>query len=371
MAVAAVRTSKLTKDYGLGRGLFDLDLQVAQQEVFGYLGPNGAGKSTTVRCLMGLIRPTAGSAQVFGLDCIRDAVEVMRKVGYIPGEMPQFGSLRGREVVAYLGGMRGGADARVVRSIAERFNLDLNRRYREYSSGNKRKLGIVLAFMHKPQLLILDEPTSGLDPLNQQEFYNLLRETRDAGATVFLSSHILSEVERVCDRVGIIRSGRLVKVAELDEVHRIRLNRVEIEFSPDSEIPEAAIRATAGVEDVVVDGTTLICTLRGAFQPLLEALEGSQVTNLVSRHRRLYRAGVPEHDPPGGRLLPDCRPDAGRTLGVRLEHGVARIAIHRAPAAADAAGHHRRIRPVARLWLLCDPFCDLGPGLCQWRRPRR
>ena len=287
MAVAAVRTSKLTKDYGLGRGLFDLDLQVAQQEVFGYLGPNGAGKSTTVRCLMGLIRPTAGSAQVFGLDCLRDAVEVKRRVGYIPGEMPQFGSLRGREVVAYLGGMRGGVDPRVVRAIAERFNLDLSRRYREYSSGNKRKLGIVLAFMHKPQLLILDEPTGGLDPLNQQEFYNLLRETRDSGATVFLSSHILSEVEHVCDRVGIIRSGRLVKVAELDELHRIRLHRVEIAFAPDTEIPEAAIRAAAGVDDVVVEGGTLTCTVHGAFQPLLKALEGAQVANLVSHEPNL------------------------------------------------------------------------------------
>jgi len=287
MAVAAVRTSRLTKDYGLGRGLFELDLQVAQQEVFGYLGPNGAGKSTTVRCLMGLIHPTAGSAYVFGLDCQRDAVEVMRKVGYIPGEMPQFGSLRGREVVAYLGGMRGGVDSRVVRSIAERFNLDLSRRYREYSSGNKRKLGIVLAFMHRPQLLILDEPTSGLDPLNQQEFYQLLRETRDSGATIFLSSHVLSEVERVCDRVGIIRSGRLVKVAELEELHRIRLHRVEIEFEPDSAIPEPRIRAAHGVEDVAVDGSTLTCTVHGGIQPLLEALEGAQVANLASHEPNL------------------------------------------------------------------------------------
>src|SRR6185503_3806041 len=189
----------------------------------------------------------------------------------------QFGSLRGREVVAYLGGMRGGADPRVVKSIAERFNLDLSRRYREYSSGNKRKLGIVLAFMHRPQLLILDEPTSGLDPLNQQEFYNLLRETRDSGATIFLSSHVLSEVERVCDRVGIIRSGRLVKVAELEELRRIRLHRVEVEFEPDTPIPEAAITAADGVEDVAVEGNTLTCTVRGVIQPLLVALEGAHV----------------------------------------------------------------------------------------------
>ena len=287
MAAPAIRTSKLTKDYGLGHGLFDLDLEVSPQEVFGYLGPNGSGKSTTIRCLMGTIRPTLGTAYIFGLDCQRDSVAVKHKVGYMPGDMPQFGSLRGKEVVAYLGGMRGGADPKIVRNIAERFDLDLGRRFREYSSGNKKKLGIVLAFMHRPELLILDEPTGGLDPLNQQEFYKLLRETRDAGATTFLSSHILSEVEHVCDRVGIIRSGRLVKVAELDEIHRIRLHRLEIEFAPSTEVPEAAIRAAAGVEDVVTADQSVICTVKGTFDPLLRALNGATVTNLVSHERSL------------------------------------------------------------------------------------
>jgi ABC-2 type transport system ATP-binding protein len=218
MAIAAIRTTGLSKDYGSHRGLFDLELQVAPQEVFGYLGPNGSGKTTTIRLLMGMIRPTAGSAYVFGLDCIRESVEVKRRVGYLPGDVPQFGGLRGGEVVAYFGGMRGGLDQRVVRRLAERFDLDLSRRFREYSSGNKQKLAILLAFMHRPDLLILDEPTSGLDPLNQQEFYALLREARDDGATVFLSSHVLSEVQRVCDRVGIVRAGTLVRVAQLDEL---------------------------------------------------------------------------------------------------------------------------------------------------------
>jgi ABC-2 type transport system ATP-binding protein len=287
MAVAAIRTSKLSKDYGLGHGLFELDLEVSSQEVFGYLGPNGAGKSTTIRCLMGLIQPTLGSAFIFGLDCRRDSVAVKRKVGYLPGDMPQFGSLRGKEVVAYLGGLRGGADPKVVRNIAERFDLDLGRRFREYSSGNKKKLGIVLAFMHKPALLILDEPTGGLDPLNQQEFYKLLGETRDAGATVFLSSHILSEVEHVCDRAGIIRSGRLVKVADLDEIHRIRLHRLELEFAPGTDVPEAAIRSVTGVEDVVVSDHTVTCTVKGTFDPLLKALVGANVINLVSHEPSL------------------------------------------------------------------------------------
>jgi ABC-2 type transport system ATP-binding protein len=282
MAAAAIRTNKLSKDYGLGRGLFDLDLEVSPREVFGYLGPNGAGKTTTIRCLMGLIRPTGGAAYIFGLDCRRDAVAVKRKVGYLPGDIPQFGSLRGKEVVAYLGGMRGGVDPKTMRSIAERFDLDLNRRFREYSTGNKRKLAILLAFMHQPDLLILDEPTSGLDPLNQQEFYALLREARDGGATAFLSSHILSEVEHICDRVGILRAGRLVNVAQLEELHHIRAHRVELEFAPGAALPEAAIRSAAGVENVTVEGQRVSCTVRGSFGPLFDAIHDAKVTDLVS-----------------------------------------------------------------------------------------
>ncbi len=282
MALAAISTSRLTKDYGLGRGLFDLDLRVSPQEVFGYLGPNGAGKTTTIRLLMGMIRPSGGSAHIFGLDCRRDAVAVKRKVGYLPGDIPQFGSLRGSEVVSYLGGIRGGVDRKTVRNLAERFDLDLSRRFREYSSGNKQKLGILLAFMHKPELLILDEPTGGLDPLNQQEFYRLLKETRERGATVFLSSHILSEVEHVCDRVGIVRSGRLVRVAQLEDLKHIRVHRVELEFADGTSVPEETIRAAAGVDNVVVDGRRVTCAVRGSFDPLLHAIRDSNVTNLVS-----------------------------------------------------------------------------------------
>jgi ABC-2 type transport system ATP-binding protein len=282
MGVAAIRTSKLSKDYGLGRGLFDLDLEVSPQEVFGYLGPNGSGKTTTIRCLMGMIRPSGGSAFILGLDCRRDSVAVKRKVGYLPGDIPQFGSLRGREVVAYLGGMRGGADPKTVRDIAERFDLDLSRRFREYSSGNKQKLGILIAFMHSPELLILDEPTSGLDPLNQQQFYTLLREARDRGATVFLSSHILSEVENVCDRVGILRAGRLARVAQLEDLRRIRMHRVELEFAPGTTIPVEKIRAAAGVEGVTVEDRRVTCVVRGSFEPLHDALRDVDVLDLVS-----------------------------------------------------------------------------------------
>ena len=305
MEVAAIRTSKLSKDYGLGRGLFELDLEVARQEVFGYLGPNGSGKTTTIRLLMGMIRPTSGAAHVFGLDCRRDSVAVKRKVGYLPGDVPQFGSLRGKEVVAYLGGMRGGADPKTVRSIAERFDLDLGRRFREYSSGNKRKLGILLAFMHKPDLLILDEPTSGLDPLNQQEFYALLREARDGGATTFLSSHILSEVEHICDRVGILRAGRLVNVAHLEDLNHIRAHRVEIEFAAGSQIPGAAIRSATGVEDVTVENQRVSCTVRGSIEPLLAAIRDARVTDLVSTEPSLEELFLSFYSEPTTKALPD------------------------------------------------------------------
>jgi ABC-2 type transport system ATP-binding protein len=282
---AALETSGLTKDYGSGRGIFDLDLAVEEGEVFGYLGPNGAGKTTTIRLLMDLIHATAGSAQIFGLDCHRDAVEVKRCIGYVPGELPQFGGLRGSEIVAYIAGLRGGVDDHVVSQICERLGLDLGQRFREYSRGNKQKLAILLGFMHQPRLLVLDEPTGGLDPLNQQEFYDMCREAKDHGATVFLSSHILSEVEHISDRVGIIRGGRLVRLARIHELHEMRVHQVEIEFA--GEVPVAAIRAAAGVESVEVSDHRVTCVVKGSFAPLVRALASSDVVNLVSHEPSL------------------------------------------------------------------------------------
>jgi ABC-2 type transport system ATP-binding protein len=284
----AIRTQGLTKDYGAGHGLFDLDLTVDSGEVFGYLGPNGAGKTTTIRQLMGLAFPTRGSASIFDLDCHRQAVEIKRHVGYVPGEPPQFGGLRGREVIAYLGAMAGGVDQARVKALCDRLQLDVSRRYREYSSGNKKKLLLVIAFMHQPRLLILDEPTSGLDPLNQQEFYAMVRESRTNGATVFLSSHVLSEVEHVCDRVGIIRAGRLVNVASLEQLHEIRMHRVEIEFA--GAVPEEAIRRAEGVDSVAVERERVHCVVRGSFEPLMAAVAGAHVVNLTSHEPSLEDA---------------------------------------------------------------------------------
>ena len=209
--------------------------------MFGFLGPNGAGKTTAIRLLMGLIRPTGGEARVFGLDCWREAVAVKRRVGYLPGELPDWGGLRGDEVVAALAGLRGGVDPGRVAALCRRLELDLGQPWREMSRGTRQKLALVLAWMHRPDLLLLDEPTGGLDPLHQQTFYALVGEARAGGATVFLSSHDLAEVEHVCDRAGIVRAGRLVAVLGLGELRGLRARRVEIAFAGPP--PAGAVRA--------------------------------------------------------------------------------------------------------------------------------
>jgi ABC-2 type transport system ATP-binding protein len=281
----AIEAEGLTKDYGNGRGIFDLDLTVADGEVFGFLGPNGAGKTTTIRQLMGLTHPTRGSARIFGLDCDRDSVAVKRKVGYCPGELPQFGGWRGSEIVAYVAGLRGDVENASIKALAERLDLDLGRKYREYSHGNKQKLALVLAFMHKPLLVILDEPTSGLDPLVQQEFYGIVRDARSAGSTIFVSSHVLSEVEHICDRVGIVREGRLATVSKLEELVGMRAFHVEIEFADG--VPTEQLKGVPGFEQVRVEDHRASGILRGSFEPLMLALASRRVIGLVSREPSL------------------------------------------------------------------------------------
>jgi ABC-2 type transport system ATP-binding protein len=281
----AIETKGLTKDYGSGRGIFDLDLTVNEGQVFGYLGPNGAGKTTTIKLLMGTIHATRGSTTIFGLDADRDAVAVKKKVGYVPGELPQFGGWRGTEIVAYLAGIRGDVDDTEVERVAKRLDLDLSRKYREYSHGNKQKLALLMAFAHKPALLILDEPTSGLDPLLQQEFYGLVRDARTRGATIFVSSHVLSEVEQICDRVGIVREGHLVTVGPIAELLGAKAHRIEIELADPS--AAALVARVPGLEQVKVDGARVSGLYRGAFDPLLAALSGQRVVSFVSREPSL------------------------------------------------------------------------------------
>jgi len=281
----AIEAEGLTKDYGNGRGIFDLKLRVPAGEVFGFLGPNGAGKTTTIRLLMGLIHATRGSARIFGLDCDRDAVAVKRKVGYCPGELPQFGGWRGSEIVAYVAGLRGDVKDAAITALAARLDLDLGRKYREYSHGNKQKLALVLAFMHQPALVILDEPTTGLDPLVQQEFYGIVRDARTAGATIFISSHVLSEVEHVCDRVGIVREGRLATVSALQDLVGMRAFRVEIDFADD--VPVDRLERVEGLDQLVVTDHRATALLRGTFEPLMAAVAGTRVVGFTSREPSL------------------------------------------------------------------------------------
>jgi ABC-2 type transport system ATP-binding protein len=282
---SAIHTERLTKDYGAGRGIFDLDLDVAQGEVFGFLGPNGAGKTTTIKLLMGLSHATRGTASIFGLDADRDAVRVKKRVGYVPGELPQFGGWRGSEIVAYIAGLRGDVDDARVEAIAKRIDLDLARNYREYSHGNKQKLALLLAFAPQAGLLILDEPTSGLDPLHQQEFYGLVRDARSRGATVFMSSHVLSEVEHVCDRVGIVRDGHLATVGTLDQLTGIRAHHVRIEFA--DAVPADRLRGLKGFDGLTIDGRRVAGLYRGSFDDLLGAIAGAHVATLESREPTL------------------------------------------------------------------------------------
>src|SRR5437867_12859059 len=281
----AIETKGLTKDYGNGHGIFDLDLAVNEGEVFGYLGPNGAGKTTTIKLLMGMIHATRGAGTVFGLDVDRDAVRLKKRIGYVPGELPQWGGWRGEEIVAYVSGIRGDVSDAEVERVAKRLDLDLSRKYREYSHGNKQKLALLLAFAPRPALLILDEPTSGLDPLHQQEFYGLVRDARAGGATIFISSHVLSEVEHVCDRVGIVREGHLATVGQLDELAGMRAHRIEIVFAGPP--PLDRVRAIPGFEQIAVEDHRVTGMLRGEFEPLLAALASSRVTKFESREPSL------------------------------------------------------------------------------------
>ena len=248
----AIRAEQLTKFYGPRRGVEDIDLVVRSGEVFGFLGPNGAGKTTTIRTLLDFIRPTRGRATVLGLDTRADAVAVHRRVGYLPGELELYEKLTGREVLEYFASLRGGVDGGYRDELAERFDLDIDTRISSYSSGNRQKVGLVQAFMHRPELLILDGPTSGLDPLVQQEFARLVGEVAAEGRTVFLSSHVLPEVERITDRVGIIRDGRLVVVEEVAALKARAVRHLDVLFA--GPVPDGVFDGVAGVREVTVTG---------------------------------------------------------------------------------------------------------------------
>ncbi|WP_063131322.1 ABC transporter ATP-binding protein [Nocardia fusca] len=277
--VKAIELNGLTKTYGSARGLTELSLSVEQGEVFGYLGPNGAGKSTTIRLLLDLIRPTSGTARVLGLDPRADAVALHARIGYLAGDFVAPGRQRVGAALRFLAALRSGSGADRIDALCERLELDQHKQISALSKGNRQKVGLVQAFMHEPELLILDEPTSGLDPLAQQTFLDMVAEAAAAGQTVFMSSHIMSEVEAVADRVAIIREGRLVA---LDTVAGLRVDAVRaVEVTFTRPVDPAEFTTLAGVAEVRTEGMTLRCQVTGSPDALLRALAGHHVAGLL------------------------------------------------------------------------------------------
>jgi ABC-2 type transport system ATP-binding protein len=277
---AVIQARDLTKSYGRHRGIEDVTFDVLPGEVFGFLGPNGAGKTTTIRILMDLIRPTSGGAWIFGLDARERGLDIRRRVGYLPGELRLYEHMRSEDLFRYLGHLRGGLDWAEVERLAERLDADLDRRVGELSSGNKQKVGLIQALMHRSELLILDEPTGGLDPLIQHEFHGMVSEAVAEGRTVFLSSHILPEVEALCHRVGIIREGRLVAVEEIEALKARAIRRLEIQFA--RPVPPEEFANLPGVRDVSTQDSVVRCTVVGALDAVIKAAARFEVVNVVS-----------------------------------------------------------------------------------------
>jgi ABC-2 type transport system ATP-binding protein len=292
-----IQTNQLTKSYGRSRGIIDVTFAIEEGEVFGFLGPNGAGKTTTMRVLMGLLRANSGIATIGGLDCWKESTEVKKLVGYLPGEFSFDPGLRGAQILEYLGHLRGGVNQTYLRQLVERLGLDPSKRFREYSHGNKQKVGLVQAFMHKPRVLILDEPTSGLDPLNQQEFYKMLAEVRAGGRTVFLSSHILPEVEQTCDRVAIIREGQLVKIDHVSSLKDLRQHEVEISFTSPASVEW--FKHVAGVTGVVkaADEHTLHLNVQGALTEIIRIAGEHHATNMATHEPSLEEVFLRFYEP--------------------------------------------------------------------------
>jgi ABC-2 type transport system ATP-binding protein len=282
-ATTAIRTEGLAKRYGAADALVGLDLEVTEGEIVGYLGPNGAGKTTTIRLLLGLIQPTAGHAEIFGLDCHRQPVQAHRHLAYVAGEASLWPSLTGAETLHLLGRVQGHFDPTYRDELIGRFDLDSSKKVRAYSKGNRQKLVLIAALMCRPRLLLLDEPTSGLDPLMEQAFRHCVHEAKDRGQTVFLSSHILSEVEALCDRVGILRAGALVEMGTLSEMRHLSALTVEATF--DGSVPD--LSRVPGVHSIEVVGRVVRCQVAGSVEPLLKVLASSGVHELLSREPSL------------------------------------------------------------------------------------
>ncbi|HEX9035702.1 MAG TPA: ABC transporter ATP-binding protein [Ktedonobacterales bacterium] len=284
---ALIEVANLTKSYGSKRGIMDVSFEVAEGEVFGFLGPNGAGKTTTIRTLMALLRANSGTAKIAGLDIWNDSVEIKKLVGYLPGELSLDPGLTGGQILEYFGHLRGGVDQAYLKSLIQRLEFDPTRKFRQYSSGNKRKVGLIQAFMHRPRLLILDEPTNGLDPLNQQEFTRMVAEVREEGRAVFLSSHFLTEVEQTCQRVAIIREGQIVRLGGVSELKDIKRHEIVITFT--GAVPASAFASLDGVvrAEEAPDGHTLRLTVTGGQDAIIKTAAQYQVVSFSSQEPSL------------------------------------------------------------------------------------
>ena len=294
----AIRTSGLTKRYGETVALEALDLVVQPGEVYGYLGPNGAGKTTTIRLLLGLLRPSRGRAELFGVDAWADPVAAHRRIAYVSAEPNLWPSLTGAETLEFLARVRGGADAAYRDVLVARFQLDADKKVRALSHGNHQKVQLVAAFASRADLLVLDEPTGGLDPLMEMAFRETVREAKERGQTVFLSSHILSEVEAVCDRVGILRGGRLVDQGTLAELRHLGAQTIEVTFAG----PVPALPELPGVAAVAAGENALSFEVTGSVAPLLSALAGKDVVSLRSREPSLEQIFLHHYEEGDGRV---------------------------------------------------------------------
>lgn len=268
----AIHTRSLSKTYGDVRALQDLDLEVHRGEVFGFLGPNGAGKTTMIRTILDLIRPTSGTATILGLDTHRESVEIRRHIGYLPGDLAMYPKLTGKDTLTYFANLRGGVDWGYVDELAQRLGADLSKKVADYSTGNRQKVGLIQAFMNRPELIIMDEPSTGLDPLVQQEFQAMMRELAAEGKTVFLSSHTLSEVQRAADRVAIIRDGKLIDVERVHDLRSKAIRRVELVF--DAPVPASDFDTIAGARDVETYETSVRLAFDGNMDELLGVATG-------------------------------------------------------------------------------------------------
>jgi ABC-type multidrug transport system ATPase subunit len=279
---AIIEVENLTKSYGSKRGIAGVTFSVEEGEVFGFLGPNGAGKTTTIRLLMALLHADSGAARIAGFDCWKQSLEIKRLIGYVPGEPALDPNLTGGQILEYFAHLRGGVDQAYLKQLVERFELDISRKFRQYSTGNKRKVVLIQAFMHRPRLLILDEPTSGLDPLNQQEFDHMVKEASDEGRTVFLSSHVLSEVEKTCTRVGIVRDGSIVRIGDVAEVKAIKRYEITITFA--NPVPAETFKTLEGVTDVETldHGHAVRLAMQGSADAVIKAAAQFPVVSLTS-----------------------------------------------------------------------------------------